>query len=109
MKKIILYLLGGSAVLIWTTTLILFFTVDKGMNSSGHSSAHSPAFSERRSVGVSSNFDSMEAAQEKNKKEKADTVIGSQVIKADWAADMSEDGKMSIDTLLEALDITQSE
>ncbi|MCP3025384.1 hypothetical protein [Halobacillus sp. A5] len=105
MKKILILLLAGSSLIVWTITIILLITADSGQLDAGaHSSAYHTGVDERKSIDVH-----RISLTEGKEVEKAETVLGQQTISENMADDMSVDGKISIDTLLKALDIGLSE
>ncbi|MFG6148261.1 hypothetical protein [Halobacillus sp. B23F22_1] len=101
MKKSIISILAGAAIVIWTTTILIYVTSGKEVSESGNlSQAYTPSFLDRRDVNVH-----YVALTEEDNEHEVNTVIGKHLLTDDWVTDMRLDGKVSIDTLLNALDI----
>ncbi|MGP4062592.1 hypothetical protein [Halobacillus sp. H74] len=108
MKKRLMFGLGTAMILVWTSVLLLFlWSPSSGDDAVGnHSLAlHSPTSGKTLSEQESANF--LVEIHEQTSETK--TIIGKQVITNRWIDDVNDDGKLSIDTLLETLELDESE
>ncbi|MBP2002833.1 hypothetical protein [Halobacillus andaensis] len=107
MKKSIISILAGAAIVIWTTTIIIYVTTGNEISKSSNlSEAYTPSFIDRRDLNVH-RVALLEEDKFKEDKE-VKTIIGQHMLTEDWVTDMRMDGKVSIDTILNALEIDRS-
>ncbi len=102
MKKWLLILLGIAGAVIWTTVIVLFFWVPSEsfqVEDHGMSVTFEQPLNEKK---LDSHF-SKTVAQPAESTVK--TVLGTNRISEKWVEDLSKDGKLSIDTLLDELNI----
>ncbi|MFC7320307.1 hypothetical protein [Halobacillus campisalis] len=101
MKRWLLTILAFMSVSIWTVVLIIFFNLSEEKVVSSHSQSIPTSLAERQ-YGVE-RINMPEEGKEEERR--MDTVIGETVISKIWVDDMSEDGRVSIDTLLKTLEL----
>ncbi|RWZ59764.1 hypothetical protein EQV77_00250 [Halobacillus fulvus] len=107
MKKWGLISLGLMTTLIWGVVLILVVTT---LETDHEAYDHSFADKSNSQVKSLSNeqltlhFSGQETGT--NGEDTAETILGDQVLTKEWVEDVKEDGKLSIDTILESLDLT---
>lgn len=104
MKKRVLYGLIAGTVLVWTSVLIIFFAFPS--EGAFHVGEHSPSFG-KTVYEKHMNHQTANAFLDKQSAsyDEAPTILGEVTITKSWEEDVKEDGKLSIDTLLETLDI----
>ncbi|MFQ3542489.1 hypothetical protein Q7A53_00250 [Halobacillus rhizosphaerae] len=102
MKKGLLILLGITGAAIWTTVIVLFFLVP---SESLQVEDHGMAVTFEQPL----NEKKLDAHFSKTIQQPAEgtvkTVLGTNRISEKWVEDLSKDGKLSIDTLLDELNI----
>ncbi|WLR46012.1 hypothetical protein LC065_10285 [Halobacillus litoralis] len=105
-KRIIIGLISGT-VLIWASVLTVFIlTSDTNVLESGEH-----GFTRSMTMGKNLNDQSTADFFERNQgvENATRTIIGEKTLTKDWVHDVREDGKLSIDTLLESLELNDTD
>ncbi|SDN75580.1 hypothetical protein ACJA3J_15920 [Halobacillus sp. SY10] len=106
-KRIIIGLISGT-VLIWSSVLAVFFLTSnaKVLDSKEHGFTRS-IHTEGKSLNDQISADFFERNIEVDNEVR--TIIGEKTLTKDWVNDVREDGKLSIDTLLESLELNDTD
>ncbi|MBA2173322.1 hypothetical protein H0266_00255 [Halobacillus locisalis] len=103
MKKWGLIGLGVFTSLIWVAVIVVLITPPSTSHlAESHSLSLEPYHSEKTisEERLTAHFMNGEAVDRE-----ADTIFGKRVITRNWVEDMQEDGKLSIDTILDSLEL----
>lgn len=109
MKKWGLIGLGSFTLIIWSAVLFIFLTNPSAELPAENHSFAAPVSNEKQisKQKFVAHFNGRNGSDVKEEKE--DTVLGEQIITSSWVEDVSEDGKLSIDTVLESLNIAPAD
>jgi hypothetical protein len=103
MKKRVLFGLIAGTVLVWTSVLIIFFAHPS--EGTFHAEEHGPSLGETVYEKQMNSQKASAFLKQTSSYNEASTILGSVAITKTWEKDIKEDGKLSIDTLLETLEL----
>ncbi|MCA0982469.1 hypothetical protein LCL89_00240 [Halobacillus yeomjeoni] len=109
MKKWVIIGMGFSTMVVWVLVLfVLFRPLEPSTLASLHSYSEVSLTVHEKDAGkiMSSRYDSLD--KEQAPEQEVPTVIGERIITENWIKDVTEDGRLSIDTLLDSLQLKDS-
>ncbi|MFC7061520.1 hypothetical protein [Halobacillus seohaensis] len=101
MKNWLITVLAICSIAIWSLVVVVFTSLENEKTGSDHSQSITTILADRP-------FDEIRRVSlpsENNNSEKVETIVGKHTLSEDWVEDVSEDGKVSIDTILETLEL----
>ncbi|MFD1019050.1 hypothetical protein [Thalassobacillus hwangdonensis] len=107
MRKWMMYVAGVTTIAVWTVVIVLFIQVgDEGRTATDHSANFT--YDKTKSQGQIAFSRRWDLVVNEVEQSSTPTVIGTAVT-PEWVTDVSDDGKLSIDTLLASLELSGNE
>lgn len=111
MKRWVLTGLGAASVLLWTSVFAVCLSQDTSVGANLHSTSMLSTVTQKSTneKRLASHFQFGDNGEQETEKIGSSFIIGTENLSEKWIEDVSEDGKLSIDTLLDVLDSKDNE